>query len=79
MRAPSDAVRERLCHQWVSAAASHSIVCRCGAEHKIWEGAIRCLYCGEWFCISCAESHYGQTVREWSASKTEEAKIASCK
>ena len=26
----------------------------------------RCLYCGTWFCQSCAEKHFGKTREEYN-------------
>jgi len=36
---------------------------RCGKVVSI-EYAFRCLYCGFWFCQSCAEQHFGMTRAE---------------
>ena len=29
------------------------------------EQSFRCLYCGVWFCQSCAEIHFGQSREEY--------------
>jgi len=38
---------------------------RCGCGKLInWQYMFRCLYCGVWFCKTCAEEHYGMRVPE---------------
>lgn len=38
---------------------------RCGCNKLIgWQYMFRCLYCGVWYCKSCAEEHYGMKVPE---------------
>lgn len=38
---------------------------RCGCNKLIgWQYMFRCLYCGVWFCKSCAEEHFGYKVPE---------------
>jgi hypothetical protein len=50
------------------AREDQSITCGCG-WHR-WIGyAYRCLYCGEWYCAPCAETHFGQSIEEWTIEK----------
>jgi len=60
--------KPRLEQQHLDATNSETIVCRCGLMRHLTM-AFRCLYCGEWFCFTCAESHFGQTVQEWRDEK----------
>ena len=41
-----------------------TITCRCGRERSIML-MYQCLYCKEWYCDTCAEQHFGQTVAEY--------------
>lgn len=41
-----------------------TITCRCGCKRGILM-MYQCLYCREWFCQSCAETHFGKTVAEY--------------
>lgn len=34
------------------------VTCPCGNELPLVE-AFRCLYCEVWFCLGCAEEHFG--------------------
>jgi hypothetical protein len=36
------------------------VTCICGHNFPLQIG-YRCLYCGEYFCLKCAESHFGKT------------------
>ncbi|VUD48583.1 hypothetical protein TDB9533_01262 [Thalassocella blandensis] len=36
-----------------------------------WIDAFRCLYCGIFYCRTCAEKHFGQTVEEYKAINTQ--------
>jgi len=39
---------------------------RCSCKKKLWpHHAFRCLYCGEWYCKTCAEEHFGKTVEQY--------------
>lgn len=39
---------------------------RCGCHKKLqMHHAYRCLYCGEWYCKSCAEVHFGKSVEQY--------------
>lgn len=71
-RSESVEKRKRLKLQWAEAAQSgHDnavITSGCGQVRSI-EIAFRCLYCGEWFCVPCAEKHFGQTIQEWIEAK----------
>lgn len=50
--------------QWDDIIRDGTIVCCCGQlrHHTL---AYRCLYCGLWFCINCAEKHFGKTIAQW--------------
>lgn len=55
--------------QWQSATTHRMLCCgQCGRVRAL-ELAFRCLYCGIWFCFSCAESHFGLKVRDYRASQ----------
>lgn len=41
-----------------------TITCPCGWSRGIMH-LYRCLYCKVYFCMSCAEEHFGQTVEEY--------------
>jgi len=41
-----------------------TITCRCGWQRGITQ-MYKCLYCNEWFCILCAEKHFGKTIKEY--------------
>ena len=42
------------------------VTCYCGRHWSI-RYMCRCLYCGEWYCIPCAETHFGLTRAEYRA------------
>lgn len=42
--------------------------CGCGFSISLSLG-FRCLYCGEYFCTTCAERHFGKTRQEHNQSK----------
>lgn len=38
---------------------------RCGCNRLVvWMHMYRCLYCGIWFCVDCAEIHFGKSRPE---------------
>lgn len=37
------------------------VTCSCGFTLPV-RLSYRCLYCGEWYCSSCAETHFRKTV-----------------
>jgi predicted nucleic acid binding AN1-type Zn finger protein len=41
-----------------------TITCRCGWNRGIMH-MFQCLYCKEYFCMSCAETHFGKTVKQY--------------
>ena len=62
-----NAKKEDIIHSHVKCAGDQP--CRdnnveCGHVMSIMH-AYKCLYCGFWFCYSCAEKHFGQTVAEF--------------
>ena len=43
---------------------------RCGCLTKLrMPEAYKCLYCGEWYCATCAEEHFGKTRAAYRAEK----------
>lgn len=63
-RAEDSDKKARIKKQWASACNEQTITCCCGQLRALLM-AYRCLYCGEWYCFSCAEKHFGQTIKEW--------------
>ena len=63
----------RLCNQWMTACSDGEILCCCGLRRAL-TSAFRCLYCGEFYCVNCAEKHFGQTRKEWIEAKRVEAR-----
>jgi hypothetical protein len=53
----------RLKQQWSEACDKGTITCGCGQLRALTH-AFRCLYCGEWFCVPCAEKHFGEGIHE---------------
>lgn len=51
-------------------AKTGKVTCRCGITIPL-RFAFRCLYCGEYFCTSCAEEHFGMTREEYKARRRE--------
>lgn len=41
-----------------------NLKCACGKNFPVVR-MYRCLYCGVWFCVTCAELHFGQTRAEY--------------
>ena len=39
--------------------------CRCGSQIDPFDTSVKCLYCAEWFCLTCAEDHFGETRQGW--------------
>ena len=60
----NEAKAATLRQQWADAVERRMIVCICGRPRAL-ELAFRCLYCGIYFCVNCAERHFGQTRQEW--------------
>lgn len=53
-------------NQWDSATTGNIIQCGCCFRTRALTHAFRCLYCGVWFCFTCAEEHFGVTfVEHW--------------
>lgn len=55
---------DTICSQLKMAEMDGAIKCGCGTEHHV-ENAFRCLYCLEWYCMVCAEKHFGKTREEY--------------
>ena len=65
----SDPVKKELLQQQYHEASNEgSIHCCCG-QIRALTMAYRCLYCGLWFCQSCAELHFGLTLQQWIEKK----------
>ena len=50
-----------------------TMTCCCGTERAVLMMHL-CLYCAEWFCQSCAEVHFGQTVEQYKKDRIDESK-----
>ncbi len=66
--ADTDEKKGLLKSQWKEAVESHTVHCACGQIRAV-ELAYRCLYCGIWFCVPCAEFHFEMTLLEWKKKK----------
>lgn len=73
--ADEPAKKQLLEKQWAEAVETRAIHCGCGQVRAL-EMAFRCLYCGLWFCVPCAEAHFGKTVLEWKNEKRAERRRA---
>lgn len=67
-RAETPEKKAHLQQQWKDATGKRVITCWCGQKRAL-EMAYRCLYCGAWFCVPCAETHFGQTIQRWVIHK----------
>jgi hypothetical protein len=56
--------RECLKRQYHNASNENYIVCPGCELKRALTMAFRCLYCGIWFCMTCAEKHFGMTIQE---------------
>lgn len=55
--------------QWKQANGPQpDVTCGCGLKLPL-RFAYRCLYCGEFYCQSCAEAHFGKTREQYNAEK----------
>lgn len=43
---------------------SACIACACGRKHMV-VNMYKCLYCDIWFCVHCAERHFGKTREQY--------------
>jgi hypothetical protein len=48
--------------------ASPSVDCECGLRLPL-RFMYRCLYCGQFYCQSCAEVHFGKTRAQYNAER----------
>jgi len=48
------------------------VTCGCGLCMPL-RFAYRCLYCGEFYCMNCAEIHFGKTRKEYNEEKINES------
>jgi hypothetical protein len=46
------------------------VTCGCGVTMPL-RFAYRCLYCGEFYCQTCAEAHFGKTREQYNAERDE--------
>lgn len=61
--------KQAFVHKQTQQAASHGFIrCFCEIKVPVWK-AYRCLYCGEFYCLRCAEVHFGKTRAEYQAEK----------
>lgn len=42
------------------------ITCPCGWKRSI-VFMYKCLYCNLWFCVNCAEEHFGKTIKQYQS------------
>lgn len=63
--------KEFLRQQYHEASNEGSIHCCCG-QIRALTMAYRCLYCGLWFCLPCAEIHFGMTIQDWTVERRKE-------
>ena len=68
-KGPSDGYRPddaTLMRQIKNARAGKDVECPpCGRKLPLW-ALYRCVYCGTWFCQSCAEKHFGKSRGEYN-------------
>ena len=50
------------------------VTCGCGCKMPL-RFAFKCLYCGEFYCQTCAEHHFGKTRAQWIADKAANVKL----
>ena len=43
-----------------------TITCGCGSIRSL-VNMYKCLYCNEYYCVSCAQEHFGKTVAQHRA------------
>jgi len=55
---------EHVEHQENQARLHGCVTCGCGDEVGLL-ASYKCLYCSAWFCIACAEEHFGMTIAEY--------------
>jgi hypothetical protein len=68
----------RLQKQWNNIHDNGAAECSGCGWHRGVSLLFRCLYCGEWFCGSCAEIHFGQTINEWVKKKSRNSNTILC-
>ena len=47
--------------QHQQAKHTHLVRCACGVSLGVY-AVFQCLYCNEFFCTTCAEVHFGETI-----------------
>lgn len=63
--------REAMYQEWKKV---QEVTFRCGLKMPL-RFAFKCLYCGEFYCQSCAEDHFGKTRAQWIADKAANAEV----
>lgn len=56
---------KHLVRQHVAVCKDNSCYCECGSKRSV-SLMFKCLYCGAFFCQSCAEIHFGMTRKEYN-------------
>jgi hypothetical protein len=54
--------------QFEEAKGNCMVTCGCGLKLPL-RFAYKCLYCGEFYCQTCAEEHFGKTREEYFKDK----------
>lgn len=54
--------------QWKETLSEAVVTCPCGRKQYV-HLSYRCLYCGIWFCVFCAQEHFGQTIDDYYEKK----------
>lgn len=62
--AETEDLKRHLKCQWAQIQEDRTITCECGLRRAV-ELSFKCLFCGVFYCVNCAEVHFGQTQMEW--------------
>ena len=73
-REQSAALKGLLRQQWHEATNGQIITCVCGKRRELF-AMYRCLYCGLYLCVRCAEDHFGKTIEQWVVNKRIETRL----
>lgn len=63
-RTENPLILKDLKRQGLEVKKGKEITCRCKKTFPI-QDMYRCLYCGVYFCLDCAEKHFGRTREEY--------------
>ena len=56
--------------QWRQAKGlSPKVTCECGLTAPL-RFLFRCLYCGAWFCQTCAENHFNKSREQYNRERS---------